>query len=295
MAKDLLDKVLQQAQTSVNIRSIKDGVTFATSPLNSIDSDPLIADALNRILADYGDSVSVKNKAKSLLKFGLNPNVGTSRATIWYTGQDQANETYVADNVNSIDTVSSNSGSDTEVVTVEGHTMTGGNRTFVVQNITLLGQNKATLATPLNRCSRLYHAGQSATNLVGEIYVYEDTAIVSGKPSDTTKIHLTVAAGRNQSEKASTSLASTDYWIVTGFRGSVIEKTAAFADVALEVRPVGGVFREVEDVTASNNAAGILQFAPYLIIPKNSDVRLVAVADGAGTEVSGSTQGFLAS
>jgi hypothetical protein len=293
MAKDLLDKVLQQAQTPVNIRSIESGVAIPISQSNPIDSDPLIADALNRILADYGVSVSVANKAKNLLKFGRNPNVGTSAATLWFTGQDQENETYVADNVNSIDSVSSNDATDTgKQVVIEGHTMSGNNRTFVSQSVTLLGQTRVPLTTPLNRSTRLYN--NSAVNFVGQIFVYENTALTAGKPNDTTKIHLTIAAGRNQSEKASTSLSSTDYWIVTGFRGSVIEKTAAFADVALQVKTVGNVFREVEDVTASNNSAGILEFRPYLIIPANADVRLVAIADGASTEVSGSIQGFLA-
>lgn len=64
---------------------------FSSYPYyGSIDQDPLIADALNRILSDYGVHASVREKAKSLLKFGRNPNVGTSLATIWYTGQDGA-------------------------------------------------------------------------------------------------------------------------------------------------------------------------------------------------------------
>ena len=69
--------------------------------------DGLINHALDVIYRSYGDRVSLSRKGKDLLKFGRNPNVGTSRVTIWYTGQDQGNETYVADNVNSIDTISS--------------------------------------------------------------------------------------------------------------------------------------------------------------------------------------------
>lgn len=297
MAKDLLEKVLQQAQTPVNIRSIESGVVFTTSPNNTIDSDPLIADALNRIQSDFGVTVSVKDKAKNLLKFGRNPNVGTASTgfTIWYTGQDQANETYVADNVNSIDSVSSNNAADTnKQVVIEGHTMSGGNRTFVTQNVTLQGQTRVPLTTPLNRSTRLANIG--STDLVGEVYVYENTPLTGGKPTDTTKIHLTIRAGKNQSEKASTSLSSVDYWIVTGIRASVLEKAAnVFVDVELQVRRSGGVFREIEDVEASSLASGILNFVPYLIIPANADVRLVGVASTTGVDVTGSIQGFLAS
>lgn len=258
------------------------------------NKDPELIYAEQRILADYGDSVSVASKAKALLKFGRNPNVGTDITgyTIWATGLDQANETYVAANTNSIDTISSSSASDTQQVTIEGHTESGGDKTFVVQTATLNGQNKVTLTTPLNRATRVYNS--NSTNLVGNVYVYENTAITAGKPNDTTKIHLTVRAGKNQSEKASTSLSSTDYWIVTGFRGSVLEKTSAFADVEIQVRSNNGVFRQVEDVACSSSSNGVFEFHPYFIVPPNSDIRLIAVASSASTDVSGSIQGYLA-
>jgi hypothetical protein len=214
--------------------------------------------------------------------------------TIWFTGQDQANETYVADNTNSIDSISSSSGSDTEIVTIEGHTMSGGDKTFVSQTATLNGQTRVALGTALNRVTRCYHNGQSSTDLVGEIYIYENTTITTGKPDDTTKIHLTIDAGKNQSEKASTSLSSTDYWIITGMRCGVLKKTAAFVDCQLEVRLTGGVFREVVDIVAESGIDGIISFNPYIIAPANTDVRLRAVADAASTEVSGSIQGYLA-
>lgn len=257
--------------------------------------DYKIKHAIDIAQETYGDTISVDDKKKDLLKFGRNPNVGTAVTgyTLWSTGVDEANETYVAANTNSIDTISSSSSSDTVEVTIEGHTESGGDKTFVTQTATLNGQNKVTLTTPLNRATRVYNS--NSTNLVGNVYVYQDTTISAGKPTDTTKIHLTVRAGKNQSEKASTSLSSTDYWIITSFRGSVLEKTSAFADVELQVRQAGSVFRQTEDVTASSGNSGIFQFNPYLVVPKNSDIRLVGVAGSSGTDVSGSIQGYLAS
>lgn len=256
----------------------------------------LLKHAIDVIYGTYGDRVSVDAKMKDLLKYGRNPSVTTSKATIWYTGKYLANEVYVGDNVNSIDSISSNNTGDTEVVRIEGHTMTGGNKTFVVQTVTLTGQTRAPLTTPLNRCTRVAHNDESSTNLVGEIYVYENTALSSGKPSDNSKIHLTVEAGFNQSEKASTSLSSTDYWIVTNFRCSLLSKaTGAFADVALEIRRSGGVFRQIEDITCSSSHNGSFDFNPYIIVPKNSDVRLVGISDAAGgRDITGSIQGYLA-
>lgn len=259
--------------------------------------DPLIEHAKRVINSTFGDKVSVERKRKDLIKFGRNPNVGNSgRCTLWYTGQDDANETYVADNTNSIDTISSSNAGDTEVVRVEGHTMTGGNRTFVVQTATLNGQNKVTLSTPLNRVTRVAQNDDSSTDLVGEIYVYEDTTISAGKPSDTTKIHLTTPAGENQSQKASTSLSSTDYWIVTGISGGYLEKSGSnTADIRLEYRKVGGVFKPVSKpliISVGDNHDK--EFKPYVIIPKNSDVRLTALASTTSQDLVGDIQGFLA-
>jgi len=289
------DKIYEQPQTPVNIRSVSPDVFFPVSPSNPIDESFAIADALNRIYAEFGDVVSVKNKAKDLIKYGRNQNVQTTSSTIWVTGRDQQNETYVADNANLIDSISSSTG-DVESMTVEGHTMTGGNKTFVVQTVTLQGTTRVPLPIPLNRCTRAYN--NNSVNLTGFIYIYENTAIAAGKPIDTTKIHLTIRAGKNQSEKCSTSLSSTDYWLLTRFRATILEKAAnIFADVALEVRLTGKVFRERESagVNTGGTTTITIIFEPYLIVPPNSDIRLAAIASANGTDVAGSIQGFLAS
>lgn len=252
--------------------------------------------AIDRILNDYGDTVSVDTKLKPLLKYGRNQNVGSAATgyTIWYTGQDQAHETYLANSVNTINSFSSSATGDTISIKVEGHTDTAGEKTFIVQSTTLNGQNTVTIGTGLNRLTRLYV--DDSVDSTGEIYGYESGAIVSsGKPTTTTTIHITVAASKNQSEKASTSLSSQDYWIITGFRGEMLEKANGFADVALEVREAGKVFRQVEDVACSESHNGIFNFKPYHIVRPNSDIRLVAISDSTSRDVSGSIQGYLAS
>lgn len=331
----------------------------------------LIEHALDIISDTYGDTASVVSKKKDLLKFGRNQNVGSASTgyTIWFTGADQAHETYVFRNL--IDSVSSGSTSDTAFnVTIEGHavgddisvssiTQTGGtatvttstahgfvadewvyveganeagyngvvkvasvpsittftytvasgtdspatgtitvtsqNKTFVTQTVAINGQTRVPLTTSIARMTRMFIPEQNkAVANVGALYGYENTSLTSGKPTDTTKIHITVPAGKSQSEKASTSLSNTDYWIITSFRGSMLEKAASFADVELQVRRNGGVFRPIEDVSCSDAHTGIFQFKPYAIIPKNADVRLVAISDSTSRDVSGSIQGFLA-
>lgn len=248
--------------------------------------------AIERIKADYGDTVSVSEKNKQLLKFGRNLLVGTSAATIMDLPAGILHETYVSGN--DITTVSSSSGSDTRQITIEGHTISGSDLTFVVQTITLTGQTQATLTTPLHRCTRLYADNTSTTELVGNIYVYENDTSTGGVPDTDAKVHLTLPAGEQQSRKASTSLSSVDYWIVTGFDADCYKKSAGFAEVRLEVREPGGVFRQKEAVAVESGAHSTHDFKPYIIIPPNSDVRLTGVASAASTDVGGMIQGYLA-
>lgn len=87
----------------------------------SIDvTDTLIAEAINRIESDYGDVVSVKEKAKSLIKFGRNTTVGTSKTTL-FNVPSYLNETYQTRNLYTH--FASQDASDSGTITVEGHTV----------------------------------------------------------------------------------------------------------------------------------------------------------------------------
>jgi len=256
-------------------------------------TDYWLQHAINTIKADYGDTVSVEARNKDLLKFGRNPLIGTSRAVVMTLPAGILNETYPT--TNSITTISSSSASDTNDMTVEGHTVdvTGFIFTFVVQTATLNGQNQVTLATPLARVSRTMT--DDSVDTVGRIYIYETDTTTAGVPDTDTKVHLIQEAGVNNSEKAATTISNADYYIVTGFYGDVLEKSAAFATLHLEVRKAGGVFVNKVDIAATTGGGGRLhEFKPYLVVPKNADVRLRATADGANTDISGGIQGVLA-
>lgn len=248
--------------------------------------------AIDEIYATYGDRVSVVDKKKSLLKFGRSSQVQTTNSTLMTLPTGTFNETYVSDN--SITHMASGSTDDTtQTLTIEGHTISGNNLTFVVQTKALAGQTKTALTTPLARITRAY-VSTGSTNLTGPIYFAEDVTFTTGVPQTDSAVHMIIPAGKNQTEKASTSVSSTDYWIVTGVYGDVLSKTAAFAIVSLETREIGKVFRERFVLSASNSTRGFERFDPYFIIPKNHDARLVASANANGTDVSGGIQGYLA-
>lgn len=255
-------------------------------------TDYWLEHAINNIYHDYGVRVSVVDKHKDLLKFGRNPAVGTSRTTIMDLPSGVLNETYVSDNL--ITTVSSSSTSDTRTLTIEGHTISGNDLTFAAQTITLTGQTQVSLATPLARCTRIYAPDGDTTDLVGAIYAYEDDTSTAGVPDTAAGVHAIIPAGENQTRKASTSISSTDYWIITDFDCDVYDKTAGYAEVRMECRSTNGPWRPVESVAVSSGTHSAHHFVPYAIVPANSDVRLTAVADGANTDVGGQIQGVLA-
>lgn len=259
-----------------------------------VDGSPLLASAIREIEKTYGDTVSVFDKGKSLLKFGRNEAVGASPATIMTLPAGVDNETYpnIASSTNNITTISSSNNGDTVSMVVEGHTVSGGLLTFVVQSVTLTGQTQATLTTPLARATRAYN--NSATDLVGTIYVYETDTSTSGVPDTPAKVRLMIPAGGNQSVKASTSISAVDYWIVTRTYAAVLEKTNVNADVRLEVRRASGVWRLQADLAASSGDFKEQNFDPYFIVPKNSDVRLRATASTTNVDVAGGIEGYLA-
>lgn len=255
-------------------------------------SDPMLDRAIAVIKDTYGLDVKVESEGDDLLKFGRNNNVKTAIATVMTLPSTINNETYVSTNI--IEKFASSNASDTEELTFEGHTISGGIFTKVIQQKTLTGQTEVSLDTPLARVQRIYTIGN--TDLLGNIALAEAGAFTAGVPDDAAQVHIMIRAGMNQTEKAAATLANGQFWIVTGFTGEVLTKAASFAEVELEIRFAGKVFRQLVNVSCSGNHSGKYSFKPYSIIPQNADVRLRAISDSAGgREIYGSIQGFLAS
>lgn len=274
-------------------------------PLRDYD-DPRVSAAEREILSTYGDTVSVRNKAKSLNRFGENRTVGTSFETVAEFQGTTANETFVTTNI--VDSIVSSSASDTsQTIRIEGHTVDGsGNLTFVVQDAALNGQTEVTLTTPLARCTRMYvkatgTAFSFPTALVGQVVVYDNTGgITAGVPNTAAATKCLILAGETQSRKCATAISSVDYWIITeAYVGvGVAGGSAARVIARIERRDVanGGAWRPIgsDIVIPIGQPLGPVQFDPFLIIPKNHDVRLVARVDANTASVYGEVNGYLA-
>ena len=258
--------------------------------------DTRVTQAINQILGTTGDTVSVQKKAKSLFKFGHSEQVQSGQyCTLMDLPTGTYNEVYLTDNL--ITTISSASAADTQVVQVEGHTLAGGNFTFVTQEVTLTGQTQASLGTPLARCTRFYNKG--SVDFAGDIYVYEDDTSAAGVPDTDAGVHCMLYAvnATNQSLKCSTTLSSQDYWIVTQAFAAINQKAGSpIAEVRIEIREYGGVFRTAGIATISTGGGPWTGFSfdPAIIVPKNADIRMRAKGSANGLNISGWFNGYLA-
>lgn len=269
-----------------------------------MDND--IAQAERVIYSTYGDRVSVAEKAKNLNKFGSNRAVGNAYETIAEFQGTTANETFVTTNlIDSI--VSDNSGDTSQTIVIEGHTIDGsGNLTFVVQEKVLTGTTEATLSTPLARASRAYvknHGtfGSAPTALAGNVYIYDNTdGISSGVPVTAAATKIMILAGETQSEKCQTAISSEDYYLISYFSAEIgnAGALANYITVRIEIRdiPNGGAWRPLgRDIVLLPGANGrLLTFSPYLIVPKNHDVRVRAKTDTNSAEIHAELGGYLA-
>jgi hypothetical protein len=256
--------------------------------------DGRLVQAEREVYSTYGHMVSIDAKAKSLLKFGKSGNLSSTAGlqTVWSV---DGNETYISTNL--IDRVVSSSASDTQEVTIEGHTIEGSGVdakfTFVVQTATLSGQTPVALTTPLARTSRVNNNG--STEIVGVVAVYEDSAVTGGVPNDTTKIHIDIPLGFQQSFKAATTFSNTDYFFLTGCYGAVSQKQTATADFYIELREVGKSFRQITCLTASSSGGSFnIEFDPAIIIPRNADVRIRCTTGTNNAVVFTNFRGYLA-
>ena len=263
-----------------------------------------VVNAADRVFADYSDRIFVKPKV--LHKFGRTTSANNGVKTTVATFQSTiVNETFSTGN--SIDALASGSSLDVGIVSVEGHYFDADlNLVFSVQDVQMTGKTSAPLNPTLARATRLFPPKQTiaspAVSLTGPVYVYDTVAsggLSSGVPVNAAASKLVVGAGKNQSEKCATALSGIDYWLVTSCYAALNRAVGSGvnADVEIEFRQLGGVWLplgvEMQLRTAADHQS-FHAFDPCLIVPKNSDVRMVAISDTDNSVVSGYIRGHLA-
>lgn len=289
-SESLLSDVLEQLgsiDTGVRLKpEFPNSFQVSNYTAPSADTDHNTLQAINEIFSTYGDTVSVDNKKKSLLKFGSRTTVGTTWETLMTEQGTEVGETFVSGN-NITHIVSSTT--DTQTVNIEYHTVSAGVTTFGVQSATLNGTTPVALTTPAYRVSRVYNTG--STPLAGTIYIYE-----GGTRTDA-NTHITIPAGEQQTQKAQTTISDNDYWVITFISLSVLAKVTKYAEARLEIKPVAqSYWRPITQTFAATDTTGtiLIKTEPYLIVPSNYDVRLAVKTNTSAVSIAGGFGGYLA-
>jgi hypothetical protein len=248
------------------------------------EQDPMVGYALMKIERQYGHRCAVNRK--DLEKFGGNPNVGTSIVPVnsWGTA-----ETLQTSNVTL--KASSSSTSDVGVkVYLEAMELVGTDFHFRTTSFTLNGQSKVDLPAAYARWTRAY----TYQNVVGDVWLYRDTAITSGVPTDKTFVHLQIPSATNQSQKAATTIAYNNYFLLFNYWADVVKKASVSVGLYLDVAEPGQAFR-TQPRRGLGSSFGLDHHykSPRIILP-NSDIRIRAVSTATATDVTAGFFGMFA-
>jgi len=202
----------------------------------------------------------------SINKFGENPgiDVATVPEDVWDHGGIYTWSTTAA-----IDTVSSSNAVDAVDVVVQG---LDANWDEVLQTVTLNGQNKVTLATPLIRCYRAYNVG--TVDLVGDMYIYEDTPIINGVPVDDTKVRARITDGNNQTLMCIYTVPANHTAFFKAGYVALSEKKNANASFTWRARTFGSVFAVKSKIglMATGSSHWSYTYGVPVVLPEKTDI-----------------------
>lgn len=216
-------------------------------------------------------------------KFGDNPSIASGTpADIW----DYAAEPgYTFSDASPITHISGSNAGDAQVIEVQGLDFTTWK--LVNQSIQLNGQNKVALDSPLIRFFRGFNS--NGTPLLGNVYIYEDTAIVAGVPTDTTKVRGYISVAENQTLMAIYTIPAGKTGYLLRASSSISKSpTAANAIFTGKIRLFEGIFRTQLRHNLSSTGSSYVElnagkFAKY---PEKTDLLGHAEVSASGTGVS---------
>mgnify|MGYP003643878706 CR=1 FL=1 len=225
-------------------------------------------------------------------KFGRAPDFdsGDGDVTIWDGANDAlTNEmqyNYSATAI--IDSLVSSDSGDTQAIEVQG---LDSNYALTTQTITITGQTRKALDTNLIRVIRLVNVG--STDIAGNVYCYEDTALTAGVPIDTTKIRAVIIDGSNQTEMAvyTVPAGKTGYLRQWFASSSGAKKTTNYL-TKLKARPFGQVFQLKHSSSIADAAPYIHSYIEPEAFAEKTDIEMTASITDTGITEAAVSAGF---
>jgi hypothetical protein len=228
------------------------------------------------------------NGHKTLFKFGINGDVGTSVETVWAQGG-----TYVYPSAATVMKISSSSADDAAAGTGARTILIAGlnaNYNEISETVTLNGQTEVNTVNSYLRISRMFvvTAGSGAT-AVGTIYAGTGT-VTSGVPAT---VYGMIAIGANQTQMAFWTVpAGYTLYLMGTFYSSGNSTANAFTNFQLIQRPLGGVFRQQSSTRTPGSGDFVLDLHTPIAFPEKTDIEIRAVASAGASNVSAEFEGI---
>jgi len=242
-------------------------------------------------IKDYNMEVAMGNVPGTsfIHKFGNAPDfdTGDGAVDIWDGANDAGSAlmSYTYSSTANIDSLSSSDGGDTEAIEIQG---LDSSFNLVVQTVTLTGQTRVAIPTPLIRVFRLKNVG--STDIVGRVYCFVNVATTGGVPNTLTNIRAEINNGNNQTLMCIFTIPNNKTGYLDAFDTAVAgaKKTAEY-QIDLFARPPGQVFQLKHRSSLQDGGTTHWQHK-FLVaekfVAKTDIVMRVSILTGAVTEAS---------
>ena len=225
---------------------------------------------------------------KTLFKFGINGDIGTSVETVWAQGG-----TYVYPASATVMKISSSSADDASGGTGARSIAIFGldaNYNEISESVLLDGQTAVNTGNSYLRISRMFvaTAGSGAT-AAGTIYAGTGT-VTSGVPAT---VYGMIAFNANQTQMAFWTVpAGYTLYLMGVFYTSGNSTANAWSNFQLIQRPLGGVFRQQTSTRIPGSGDFILDLHTPLAFAEKTDIEVRAIASAGASNVSAEFEGI---
>lgn len=188
-----------------------------------------------------------------------------------------------------IDSLSSSSASDTTNILVRG---LDEDWNEVDQILTLNGQTRVALTTPLIRITRMVNDG--AVGFVGNVFCYVNGAITAGVPNTDADVRAIIAIGNNQTLMAVFSVPSGRRALMTSIVNEYTARKTGAATYKLKTRDFGKTFvlQHIGGVSFSGSSHATHLFEPPLVLEEKTDIIMESETNVDTTSFSSSFNGI---
>lgn len=218
-------------------------------------------------------------------KFGRIASIkAATPADVWEYGVTPGAERYTWSTTAAIDSISSSSAADTEEITI---IMLDENYNEIIQTVNLNGQNRVPI-TPGLRFNRAYNS--NGVNTLGNIYIYENTALSSGVPINVSKVRGYISIGGQQTLQSMYTVPAGKSAYLYELKTAMGGRKAGFATYEAYLRTFGNIFliKDTHDLGVTGTSYSNDMFTTPRYFPEKTDFipKVTTSVDGIGFSVA---------